>query len=273
MHFTACVAKALPIVVIALGVALPNVAQAAEPDPGTDPARIAELNEAGARAYAERHYRMAIEKFVEAYAIDHDPNLLFNIARCYEKLGDLGAAIEKYETFVAAPGADTEGRIKAKASIAELQQLKEQGGVAPQDAGAQATEAETSASASGDESASHVDIWPWVTLGAGVVVTGVGATFYALGVSDHAQVTDAAGYGDPSVVYPMTRAEAQSYVDSGNTKKLIGGIGLGLGGGLIATGVVLLVTGKSSSTTQSAATSFTLTPSREGLLAGYSGRF
>ena len=168
MHFTRCVARALPIV-IALGVALPNVARAAEPDPAADPARIAELNEAGARAYAERHYRMAIEKFVEAYAIDHDPNLLFNIARCYEKLGDLGAAIEKYETFVAAPGADTEGRIKAKASLAELQQLKEQGGVTPQDAAAPATGAETQASSSGDESSSKVDIWPWVTLGAGEI--------------------------------------------------------------------------------------------------------
>jgi len=267
------VAKAIPILVLALGVALPTAARAADPDASTgDSARIAELNETGARAYAERHYRTAIEKFVEAYAIDHDPNLLFNIARCYEKLGDLGAAIEKYEAFVAAPGADTEGRIKAKASLVELQQLKEQGGVTPQQAAAPTDGSEASAAGSDGDAGSKVNIWPWVTLGAGVVVTGVGATFYALGVSDHAQVTGAAGYGDPSVVYPMTRSEAQSYVDSGNTKKLIGGIGLGLGGALIATGVVLLVTGKSGSSTPETA-SFTLAPSREGVLAGYSGRF
>jgi hypothetical protein len=274
MHSIPCAAKAVPIVLVALGLALPSAARAAEPDASapTDSARIAELNETGARAYAERHYRTAIEKFVEAYAIDHDPNLLFNIARCYEKLGDLGAAIEKYEAFVAAPGADTEGRIKAKASLVELEELKQQGGVTPKDAAAPAGESETTAAGSGDEASSHLDIWPWVTLGAGVVVTGVGATFYALGVSDHAQVTDAAGYGDPSVVYPMTRSEAQGYVDSGNTKKLVGGIGLGLGGALIATGVVLLVTGKSSSSPPAQA-SFTLAPSREGVLAGYSGRF
>jgi hypothetical protein len=111
-----------------------------------------------------------------------------------------------------------------------------------------------------------------VTLGAGVVVTGVGATFYALGVSDHHQVTTPAGYGDSSVVYPMTRAEAQSYVDSGNTKKIIGGIGLGLGGALIATSVVLFVTGSAPSSSSEAA-KLTLTPSKEGFYAGYAGRF
>src|SRR6188768_3442054 len=59
-------------------------------------ARAAELNESGARLYRARDYRQAIEKFIEAYAIDRDANLLFNIARCYEELGDTGAAIEKY---------------------------------------------------------------------------------------------------------------------------------------------------------------------------------
>ncbi len=100
--------KTLRTVVAALGIALPSLAFAAEPaataPDGSTSARIAELNESGARAYADRNYRAAIEKFVEAYAIDHDPNLLFNLARCYEKLGDLPAAIEKYEAFVAAPG-------------------------------------------------------------------------------------------------------------------------------------------------------------------------
>src|SRR5690348_4833334 len=114
---------------LALGVALASPAAHAEP-PSSDAeaARIAELNEAGARAYNGRNYRAAIEKFVEAYAIDHDPNLLFNIARSYEKLGEVDAAIEKYEAFMAAPGADTEGRLKAKASLAELQKLRDEGG-------------------------------------------------------------------------------------------------------------------------------------------------
>src|SRR5688572_30400720 len=72
-------------------------------------ANVAQLNEEGAAFYAARDYRRAIEKFIQAYAIDTDPNLLFNIARCYEELGEVDAAIEKYETFLKTPGADTRG--------------------------------------------------------------------------------------------------------------------------------------------------------------------
>src|SRR5688500_15364231 len=61
---------------------------------------VAQLNEEGAALYAARDYRRAIEKFIQAYAVDADPNLLFNIARCYEELGETDAAIEKYEVFV-----------------------------------------------------------------------------------------------------------------------------------------------------------------------------
>ena len=261
---------------VAAGIARPTSVRAAEPGADTaetsSSARIAELNETGARAYAERNYRAAIEKFVEAYAIDHDPNLLFNIARCYEKLGDLGAAIEKYEAFVAAPGADTEGRIKAKNSLIELRQLRNQGGTGPSGAsGAEPAPPANDTVAAADGGSPR--LWPWVTLGAGVVATGVGATFYALGVKDHNQVTSASGYGDPSVVYPMTRDQAQSYVDSGTTKKLIGGIGLGVGGALIVTSAVLFVTGKSASSAPAEAAKLTLAPSAQGLYAGYSGRF
>src|SRR5262245_29889092 len=67
---------------------------------GSNDARVAELNEAGAKHYAKRNYRLAIESFIEAYAIDHDLNLLFNIARCYEELGETAAAIEKYQAFI-----------------------------------------------------------------------------------------------------------------------------------------------------------------------------
>ena len=267
----------LSAVVAVLGVAVPSSAFAAEPSSAASDnptsARIAELNEAGARAYQSRNYRAAIEKFVEAYAIDHDPNLLFNLARCYEKLGDLPAAIEKYQAFLAAPGADTEGRVKANASLAELERLREQGGTKPGDGASGGEPSAAEAGSTTESSASRYGPWPWLTLGAGVLVTGVGATLYALGVHDHSQVTGSAGYGNPSLVSPMTRAEAQSYVDSGNTKKIVGGIGLGLGGALIATSVVLFVTGKSESPSATASARVTLAPGANGFYAGYSGSF
>src|SRR5688572_2447927 len=91
----------------------PSAAWAVETKSSAAPAtgsNVAQLNEEGAALYAARDYRRAIEKFIQAYAVDTDPNLLFNIARCYEELGDVDAAIEKYETFLKTPGADTRGR-------------------------------------------------------------------------------------------------------------------------------------------------------------------
>jgi len=272
--------KTVCAVVTAIGLVLPGLAFAAEPSAASAASeaspsvRIAELNEAGARAYADRNYRAAIEKFVEAYAIDHDPNLLFNLARCYEKLGDLPAAIEKYQAFVVAPGADTEGRVKANVSLAELAQLRDQGRTKPGEGGpSDGKQSATVAGSTADSSNSSYGVLPWVTLGAGVLVAGVGGTLYALGVHDHVQVTNGSGYGVPSIVYPMTRAEAQSYVDSGTTKKVIGGIGLGLGGALIATSVVLFITGKSESPGSAETGRVTVAPSVNGFYAGYSGRF
>jgi len=245
----------------------------AEPAEATEAesARIAELNEAGARAYNGRNYRVAIEKFVEAYAIDHDPNLLFNIARAYEKLGEIDAASEKYEAFLKAPGADTEGRLKAKASLAELEKLREQGATSPPGSASPAEGA-----VAPDESSEPSPLaraLPWATLGAGAVATGVGVTLYALGMRDHRSLTDTAGYGDASRVYPLTRAEAQAYVDSGDTKKLIGGVCMGVGGALVVTGVVLLVTGKSSASSASETAGVTFAASAHGVYAGYTGRF
>jgi len=268
--------KMLRAVVIAWGVTLPALAGAAEPPaPSSDAstsARIAELNEAGARAYDGRNYRAAIEKFVEAYAIDHDPNLLFNLARCYEKLADFTAAIEKYEAFLAAPGADTEGRVKAHTSLVELRRLRDHSETKPGDSEQSAGEPAAAGSSVESGSSAH-GVLPWLTLGAGVVVTGAGVTLYALGARDHSQVTSSPGYGNPALVNPMTRAEAQSEVDAGNTKKLIGGIGLGLGGALIATSVVLFVTGKSESSASAVTAGLTVAPSTNGFYAGYSWRF
>ncbi|MEI9952720.1 MAG: hypothetical protein WDO74_27995 [Pseudomonadota bacterium] len=151
--------------------------------------------------------------------------------------------------------------------------MRDQGGPEPGNAGPSGSDPSSSAADSAGASSSSRGPLPWLTLGAGVVIAGVGGTLYALGAHDHAQVTNSPGYGDPSLVSAMTRAEAQSYVDSGTTKKVVGGIGLGLGGALIATSVVLFVTGKSESRSSAESATLTVAPSANGFYAGYSGRF
>jgi tetratricopeptide (TPR) repeat protein len=232
---------------LTLGLGLmPAPVRAAEPRPSTASSSLEQLNEEGATLYAARDYRRAIEKFIQAYAIEPDPNLLFNIARCYEELGEADAAIEKYETFLKTPGADTRGQKRARESLAALRE-----GSAAAPAASPAADASPPASepAPGAASGEHAGaIVPWLTLGGSAVFAALGTTFYLLGKSDHDQVTDARGFDDAAAVSEMTHREADDLVSSGDTKKLIGGISFGLAGALAATYVVLVVTRDDEST-------------------------
>jgi tetratricopeptide (TPR) repeat protein len=233
--------------IASLGLGLmPGAARAADGKAAAAPSgasSVAQLNEEGAALYAARDYRRAIEKFIQAYAVDADPNLLFNIARCYEELGELDAAIEKYETFLKTPGADTRGRQRARESLAALREAQSSAAsAAPAESAkvAPAPAADPPASSQSAESTPST-VLPWLVLGGAGVFAVLGTTFYLLGASDHSQVTDARGYGDSNAVADMTRRQADDWVSSGNSKKLIGGISFGLAGALAATYVVLLV--------------------------------
>jgi hypothetical protein len=263
---------------IALGA--PTVAFAAQPGadavaPGTA-SRVAELNEAGAKHYGDRNYRLAIEKFIEAYAIDHDPNLLFNIARCYEELGDLDAAIEKYEDFTDQKGADAEGRLRAHESLETLRALKRARAgesVAPAAASAAGEPDHERARREPDGSPEPRSFLPWALLGSGVVVASVGGTLYVLGARDHERVTSAPGFGNTGDVHPMTRAEAQSLVDAGDTKKLLGGVGVGLGGALLTTSIVLFLSGGETMADADSSATLSLDPGPDRFSAYLRGRF
>src|SRR5436309_16119301 len=71
-------------------------ALAGDASPPVPAASVDALVEQGFAAYHARDYRRAAETFLRAHTIQPDPNLLFNIGRCYEALGDRAAAIEKY---------------------------------------------------------------------------------------------------------------------------------------------------------------------------------
>lgn len=219
-------------------------ALAAEPRPSRAASPgLEQLNEQGADLYAARDYRRAIEKFIQAYAIEPDPNLLFNIARCYEELGDVDAAIEKYETFLKTPGADPRGQTRARESLAALRAVAATPGMVDGPARPPAEPAPRVATAEPDGG------WvPWLTLGGSAVFAALGTTFYLLGKSDHDEVTSARGFDDGAGVSEMTHREADDLVSSGDTKKLLGGISFGLAGALAATYVVLLVTRDGDST-------------------------
>jgi tetratricopeptide repeat protein len=219
--------------------------------------RVIDLNEQGSRLYAAGDYRRAVELFLQAYAVDQDPNLLFNIASCYEALGDTEAALEKYHAFLDAPKADVEGRPRAESAIERLRNEAPASAVDPP----VPTPAPVAAVASplAPEEPEGAGWAPWVGLGGGAALGALGASLYLMGAADHAKVTKADGYDDPSTVVAMTRARARELVSSGNTKKRIGVITASAGGALLTGYVVWWLLHRPDATTDASERSGTST--------------
>jgi tetratricopeptide (TPR) repeat protein len=212
---------------------------ASEATPEARTATVARLNGEGVALYKAHDYRRAVEKFLQAYALEPDPNLLFNIARCYEQLDDVNAAAEKYKLYLSDPDAEPQGKRRAEEALKALQQRR----------GASATSAQAGRPPGGATAGNGVQtgapergpsrVWPMATLGAGVAVAAAGAVFYVLGARDIDKVTSSPGFGNPTQLDPMTGVAAQQLVDSGKLKKTIGVAALGVGGAALATSAVL----------------------------------
>jgi tetratricopeptide (TPR) repeat protein len=195
--------------------------------------RVVQLNEQGSALYAAGDFRRAVELFIQAYAVDQDPNLLFNIGSCYEGLGDVEAALEKYRAFLDAPNADPEGRPRAERAIERLMQAS--AAPAPEERPVEPSPAPPVQASPASTSEAGPPSWSaWVGLGGGAVLGAAGVTLYLLGAADHADVTSAEGYGDSTDVVSFTRSEADDLVRSGDAKKTAGVAAAAAGGALLA---------------------------------------
>lgn len=80
----------------------------------------------GSRAFESKDFAAAIDSFRQAYDIVHLPEIIYNIGRCYEELGQIDDALYHYEMYLrfyptAEDAEDTRHR------IAMLQELKQSG--------------------------------------------------------------------------------------------------------------------------------------------------
>lgn len=228
----------------------PALAQAA---PTSEAERALELNEAGSALYAAGDYAGALRAFEQAYALVAEPNLLFNIAGCHERLGQRTQALEYYRWFLGSPSANPEGRRRAIAGLSRLEARP------PENTPAPGPEADPSSTT----------IWSLATLGTGIVFAGLGAALYLDGAHDHNEVTGAPGYGEITGSSSLTEVEAQALIDSGDTKKLLGALGFGIGGALITTHVVISLWQASDSGVQQGSAELRLLPNGWAV----SGRF
>jgi tetratricopeptide (TPR) repeat protein len=198
--------------------------------PSSDATHAVRLNDSGSELYAAGNYAAALDAFQRAYALIAEPNLLFNIAGCHERLGQRSQAIEYYRWFLGTASANPEGRRRAIAALSRLE--TEPSSAAPKTL----TEPRDEPSAA----------WPLATLAAGILFAGLGAGVYLDGAHDHNEVTSAPGFGDASGSSTLTEVQAHELIESGDTKKLVGGVAFGLGSALIATHVAITLWRSSS---------------------------
>ena len=121
----------LAAVVLAL---LPLAGAAAGPPaaPATDQTAVAKAHfKKGTDLYKQARYREAIEEFEAAYKAKPHGVLRYNIAQCYEKLGDIPAALRSYHDYLReVPNADDKevvlravGNLEARLAATGVQQI------------------------------------------------------------------------------------------------------------------------------------------------------
>lgn len=180
---------------------LPRIAGATESD---EPAVIAEIEALDQETLdkaetlffdALGHYRQgrfeeAAVDFQKAFVLTNHRDLLFNIARSREKLGDKPGAIEWYRAYLATKPADE------TAVIHRIRQLGGEPTPEPADLGAIADDVGISTPLVEPS----VDPWPWVALGVGIAAAGAG-TYFGLDALDQASKARAAETRDGTIEF------------------------------------------------------------------------
>ncbi len=119
--------KALPLV---MALALLPAAAAGAPRPDVTAEAKAHFKK-GTELYRQARYREAITEFETAYKLKPHGVMHFNIAQCYERLGDIAAALRSYHDYLReVPDADDRSSVmeamsnlEARLSASGVQQL------------------------------------------------------------------------------------------------------------------------------------------------------
>jgi hypothetical protein len=235
-------------------IAVPAAAQEPGSEAAARAAQVQRLSEEGAALFRARDYRRANEKLQQAYSLDPDPNLLFNIAKCYEALGDNAAAIEKYEHFLREPGADPGGKMRAQESLRTLR-----------GAGTQAHRGDQP-SAEGTEQRYVAPTL--IALGVGVVGLAAGTAFGVVALGKRSDL-------DTVCVSRACPPASKDDITALKTTSTISTVGFVVGAIGLATGIVLYVMGKrpSSPPQERPAATVRVSPSIGWSSAGLSGTF
>jgi len=213
--------------------------------------------EQGMAAFQARDYAAALQRFERAYTLSRSAEFLYNIGLTLERLERRDEAITALQQYLTLRPSSPQ-RSVVERHIADLRAAiaTTAPAVAPPPLPAVAPPPPPPPRVA---PAVSRPVWPWVVLGAGVASGAAGAVMLAT-------ATDPGS--DPDV-----RSEAQ-YVDATGaleTRRIVAGVLLGVGGAAVVAGVVGAFVG--GATRESAAPRAFVWPTAGGGVAGLSGRF
>ena len=218
-----------------VGGALPERVASAQPSARE---RVLALSRKSAEEYRAGRFAEAVKLLREAYAIDPDPTLLYNLARAYEGLGDLPAALEAYRAYLAAapPGIADRAAIETRVATLESQirdreRLERERALERQARQRAERDAARARRARSQEARPRrAGLAPWIVAGVGVSGLGAGAVMGLLARDRHADAEDAPSQAEAAEL----QSDATSFARLANV--------FAIGGAVVtAAGVVWLV--------------------------------
>lgn len=198
-----------------------------------DAERAREAYVRGTQLYQDADFEAALEAFQEAATYYASPDFQFNIARCYERLGNYEEAIRHYEIYLRT-SEDSMDRAVVEASIEDLRER-----IAEREAAEQA-EAERLAAEAERKPSKPLILSGAALLGVGAAVgLGGGIGFGVMVARDNAALGDVAN-GNPE---GLSFAEAETLADQARANQTLELAMIGAGSALAITGAVLLAVG------------------------------
>lgn len=218
-------------------------------DPVARARHVEELSQEGISDYMAGRYREALTKFKAALALHPVANLLFNIAKAHEQLGELENALVYYERFIKSGDADDTAREKARQRVREIKAILDARRQNDATTNPSITVQDTTV---GESQQSAVEIAGWISTGTGAGLLVLGGTFAVLALGAESDFSSTERL-DEKREY---RSDAERYA-------LIADIALGVGAAAAVAGVTMLIvdaTGGSSSSVADVGGEFRLMP-------------
>jgi len=236
-----------------------------------DRTKAQDLFKRSADAYRKGDFKEAIDLLTQAYALDPQPVMIYNLARAHEGLGNTDAAIDNYEKFLTQePKTPDRGAIEQRLTTLRRQrdernaQKTAPAPTSPPASSGTTTQSSASASAAPppppppqpEPPPRAPSNMPYILGGAGLVGLGVGTVF---GIVASSHESDAKS--EP------VQQKAIDDRDSGKTAATLANVSFVIGGVLVVAGVTWFVLDRSSK--KSSATGLLVGPGYVGLQGGF----